>query len=211
MGEVILDITLSVDGYVAGPNQTLEAPLGEGGMGLHEWVFPLKSWRAPHGLEGGEEGEEDAMVAASLARVGAQVMGRRMFSGGSGPWDEDPNAAGWWGDAPPFGVPVFVVTHHARDPVSFDNGTQFVFVDDVGRAVEQGRAAAGDRDVRVAGGADVATQCLRAGLLDRIDLHIAPLLLGSGAKLFDRVEPGALELVDTRASRRATHVTYRPR
>jgi len=210
MGEVILDITMSLDGYVAGPNQTLEAPLGERGMELHEWVFPLKSWRSQHGMDGGEESEDDAMVAASLAKVGAQVMGRRMFSGGSGSWENDPNAGGWWGDEPPFHVPVFVVTHHPREAVEFDDGTRFVFVTDgVDAAVEQARAAAGERDVRVAGGADVATQAFRAGLLDRIDLHIAPLLLGGGAKLFADVEPGSLELVAARSSQRATHVTYR--
>jgi dihydrofolate reductase len=209
MGDVILDITASVDGYVAGPNPTLEAPLGEGGMELHEWVFPLHSWRAHHGLDGGETGDDDAMVAASLARVGAQVMGRKMFSGGDGPWESDPNAAGWWGDDPPFRVPVFVVTHHAREPLAFANGTRFVFVDGVEEAIAQAREAAGDLDVRVAGGAEVANQAQRAGLLDRIDLHIAPLLLGGGARLFAHVEPGTLELVDVRASARATHVTYR--
>jgi dihydrofolate reductase len=209
MGDVVLDITASVDGYVAGPNPTLEAPLGEGGMQLHEWVFPLQSWRSHHGLDGGETGDDDAMVAASLARVGAQVMGRKMFSGGDGPWESDPNTAGWWGDDPPFHVPVFVVTHHAREPLAFDNGTRFVFVDGVEDAVAQAREAAGDLDVRVAGGADIANQAQRAGLLDRIDLHIAPLLLGGGARLFADVEPGTLELVDVRASSRATHVSYR--
>ncbi len=211
MGNLILDITASLDGFVAGPNPTLEEPLGVGGMHLHDWAFPLRAWRAPHGLDGGEEGEEDDAVANSLARVGAQVMGRKMFSGGAGPWESDPNAAGWWGDEPPFRVPVFVVTHHARPPLEFDNGTRFVFVTDgVESAIEQARAAAGDRDVRVAGGADVATQSLRAGLLDRIDLHIAPLLLGSGAKLFDDVAPGKLQLLDVRSSERAAHLTYQP-
>ncbi|HEV2591485.1 MAG TPA: dihydrofolate reductase family protein [Gaiellaceae bacterium] len=209
MSEVILDITMSLDGYVAGVNQTLEAPLGERGMELHEWVFPLKSWRAPHGMDGGEENEDDAMVAAALAKVGAQVMGRRMFSGGSGPWEDDPNAGGWWGDEPPFRVPVFVVTHHPRETVEFENGTRFVFVDAVETAVAQAREAAAGRDVRVAGGADVATQAFRAGLLDRIDLHIAPLLLGGGSKLFAGVEPGTLELIETRSSPRVTHVSYR--
>ena len=210
MGEVILDITMSVDGYVAGPNQTLEAPLGEGGMELHQWVFPLKSWRSHHGLDGGEEGDDDALVAAALANVGAQVMGRRMFSGGSGPWESDPNAGGWWGDAPPFYVPVFVVSHHGREPVEFDNGTCFVFVDGVEQAIAQARDAAGARDVRLAGGAEVANQALQARLVDRIDLHVAPLLLGSGAKLFDGVDPGALELLGARPSPRVTHVSYRP-
>lgn len=210
MGEVILDISVSLDGYVAGRNPTLEAPLGERGMELHEWVFPLKSWRSHHGLGGGEESEDDAMLAARLAKVGAQVMGRRMFSGGAGAWEDDPNAGGWWGDEPPFRMPVFVVTHHARETVEFDNGTRFVFVTDgVESAVEQARATAGDRDVRVAGGAEVANQAFRAGLLDRIDLHVAPLLLGSGAKLFADVDPGSLELVEMRASERAVHVSYR--
>jgi dihydrofolate reductase len=208
MGEVILDISASVDGYVAGPNPTLEAPLGERGMELHEWVFPLRSWRSHHGLEGGEAGDEDAMVAASLAKVGAQVMGRKMFSGGEGPWESDPNAAGWWGDDPPFRVPVFVVTHHAREPVAFANGTRFVFVDGVEEAIAQARAAAGDRDVRVAGGAEIANQALRARLLDRIDLHVAPLLLGGGARLFADADPGTLELVGVRSGR-ATHLSYR--
>jgi dihydrofolate reductase len=205
VGEVILDITMSLDGYVAGPNQTLEEPLGERGMELHEWVFPLKSWRSAHGMEGGEEGEDDARLAAALVDVGAQVMGRRMFSGGSGPWEDDPNANGWWGDDPPFRTSVFVVTHHAREPLEFENGTRFVFVEGVDAAIAQAREAAGDRDVRVAGGADVATQAYKAGLLNRMDLHIAPLLLGSGAKLFAGVEPAALG-----AERRVTHVTYRP-
>jgi len=209
MGEVVLDITASLDGYVAGPDPTLEAPLGEGGFGLHEWLFPLASWRAQHGMEGGESGEDDAMVASALATVGAQVMGRRMFSGGSGPWEDDPNAASWFGEEPPFRVPLFVVTHHAREPVEFANGTRYVFVEGVEAAIAQASEAAGDHDVRVAGGADVANQAFRAGLLDRIDLHVAPLLLGDGAKLFADVEQRGLELVRVRASQRAVHVSYR--
>ena len=209
MSEVVLDITMSLDGYVAGPNQTLEAPLGEGGMALHEWVFPLKSWRSHHGMDGGEENEDDAMVEASLAKVGAQVMGRKMFSGGSGPWESDPNAEGWWGDEPPFRVPVLIVTHHPRETVEFANGTRFVFVDSVESAVAQAREAAGEKDVRVAGGADVANQCMRAGLVDRIDLHVAPLLLGGGAKLFAGVDQRPLELIGSRASERAVHISFR--
>jgi dihydrofolate reductase len=209
MGDVVLDITTSVDGYVAGPNPTLEQPLGERGFELHEWLFQLKSWRAQHGMDGGEEGDDSATVEAALSTVGAQVMGRRMFSGGSGPWEDDPNAASWFGDDPPLRVPVFVVTHHARELQDFANGTRYAFVEGVEAAVAQAREAAGDRDVRVAGGADVATQALRAGLLDRIDLHVAPVLLGSGTKLFADVEPRALELIGARASTRAAHVSYR--
>jgi dihydrofolate reductase len=209
MTQVILDITMSLDGYVAGPNATLEQPLGERGVELHEWIFPLRSWRARHGAEGGEGGSDDELVARGLASLGAGVMGRGMFSGGSGPWEDDPNAGGWWGDDPPFGMPVFVVTHHPRGPMAFANGTVFTFVDGVEAAVEQAREAANGKDVRVGGGGSVAAQALRAGLLDRIDLHIAPLLLGRGVKLFDGVDATALEIVETLASPRVTHVSYR--
>jgi dihydrofolate reductase len=210
MTQITLDITMSVDGFVAGPNATLEAPLGEHGFDLHEWIFPLRSWRAHHGGEGGEGGADDELVARNLAAVGAQVMGRRMFSGGNGPWEDDPNADGWWGDDPPFGMPVFVVTHHPRDTVTFANGTVFTFVvDGVESAVAQAREAAGGKDVRIAGGASVATQALRAGLLDRIDLHIAPLVLGAGVRLFDGADFERLELVETQGSPRVTHVSYR--
>jgi dihydrofolate reductase len=210
MTEVILDITMSLDGYVAGPNPSLEQPLGENGLRLHDWIFPLHSWRAQHGFDGGEENEDDARVAAALARVGAGVMGRRMFSGGSGPWEDDPNGGGWWGDDPPFRVPVFVVTSHPRRPLTFANGTAFTFVTDgVDAAVDAARAAASGKDVRVSGGAGVATQALAAGLLDRIDLHVAPILLGGGTRLFDGVDLIELEPVDAVASSRVTHLTYR--
>src|SRR6266487_1513118 len=117
MGKIVAEISVSLDGYVAGPNPTLENPLGEGGDQLHEWAFPLKSWREPHGLPGGETGPDDELVAESLRATGAVVMGRRMFSGGEGPWENDTNANGWWGDDPPFHKPVFVLTHHAREPL----------------------------------------------------------------------------------------------
>jgi dihydrofolate reductase len=202
MTHVALDITMSLDGYVAGPNQTLEDPLGANGMLLHEWVFGLRTWRAQHGLEGGETNEIDDAVAERLASVGAQVMGRRMFSGGSGPWQDDPNADGWWGDEPPFRCPVYVVTHHPRETVAFDNGSSFVFVGGVGEAVSLAREAAGGEDVRIAGGASVASQCLQAGLVDRIDLHVAPVILGGGARLFDGVDFMRLEAP-------VAHLTYR--
>jgi dihydrofolate reductase len=136
-------------------------------------------------------------------------MGRKMFSGGSGPWEDDPNAAGWWGDEPPFRLPVFVVTHHEREPKSYPNGTVFMFVTEgVESAIEQARAAADGKDVRISGGASVATQALRAGLLDRLDIHIAPVLLGAGTRLFEGVDPMQFELVETPASPNVTHVTY---
>lgn len=208
---MILDITMSLDGYVAGPHPTLDAPLGENGMLLHEWVFPLQTWRAHHGMDGGETNADDALVARGLANLRATVMGRKMFSGGSGPWESDPNAGGWWGNEPPFGHPVFVVTHHAREPLSFDNGTVFHFVvDGVEPAVAAAREAAGDGDVRVSGGASVAGQALDAGLLDRIDLHVAPLLLGGGTRLFEGAQHRTLELVDASSSPRVAHLSYRP-
>jgi dihydrofolate reductase len=183
---VFIDISMSLDGYVAGPNQTLEEPLGAGGEQLHEWVFVLKSWRETHGLEGGEEGADDDVIAETQARTGATIMGRRMYSSGSGPWEDDPKANGWWGDTPPFGHPVFVLTHHAREPLELQGGTTFTFVTDgIEAALEQAKAAAGDRDVHVTGGAETCRQYLNAGLVDDLQLHIAPLLLGGGARLLD--------------------------
>jgi dihydrofolate reductase len=209
MTQIILDISMSLDGYVAGPNPTLEDPLGRHGMQLHEWIFGLASWRSEHGLEGGVHDSDDALVARGVATLGAVVMGRKMFSGGSGPWADDPNAEGWWGDEPPFGGPVFVVTHHEREPREYANGTVFTFVTDgVESAVEQARAAAAGKDVRVSGGAGVATQALRAGLLDRLDVHIAPVLLGAGTRLFEGVDPMHFELVETPSSPNVTHVSY---
>src|SRR3954467_5034732 len=184
MTQIILDISMSLDGFVAGPDPTLEDPLGQNGMLLHEWIFGLATGRSPHGHEGGLRNEDDEMVARGLATLGAGVIGRKMFSGGSGPWEDDPNASGWWGDAPPFGVPIFVVTHHPRETARFENGTSFTFVTEgVEAAVARAREAAAGKDVRIGGGASVATQSLRAGLLDRLDLHIAPVLLGGGTRL----------------------------
>jgi dihydrofolate reductase len=192
MPQVIADISMSVDGFVAGPNQTLDDPLGAGGMQLHEWAFRLAAWRAPHGLEGGETDVDSALVEASLAATHSVVMGRRMFSGGAGAWDNDPNADGWWGDEPPFHAPVFVVTHHARATLEMKGGTSFTFVTDgVEAAVAQASAAAGDKDVLVSGGASVVQQCLAAGLVDELQLHISPVLLGDGVRLFEQASPGA--------------------
>ena len=211
MTQITLDITMSLDGFVAGPNATLEDPLGENGMLLHEWVFPLKSFRAQHGGEGGEENTDDALLARNLAPVAATVMGRKMFSGGDGPWDADPNAGGWWGDDPPFRTSVFVVTHHAREPLTFPNGTTFHFVTaGVESAIAQAREAAGEKDVRVSGGASVATQAFDLGLLHRIDLHVAPILLGGGVRLFAGADLTRLELVESSASDKVAHLSYRP-
>jgi dihydrofolate reductase len=213
MTKLVLDLTMSLDGFVAGPNQTLEEPLGEGGERLHDWITGVASWREQHGLTGGETNVDSELVDEAIRETGAYVMGRRMFSGGSGPWENDPKAASWWGDDPPFRKPVFVLTHHARETVSKENGTSYTFVTDgIEAALEQARAAAGDRDVRVAGGADVAQQYLAAGLLDELQIHVAPLLLGGGVRLFDdrAASPAKLELTSVISSPAVVHLRIRP-
>jgi dihydrofolate reductase len=212
MGKLKLDISMSLDGFIAGPNQTLDEPLGEGGEGLHEWVVVLASWREAHGLEGGEANPDSEVVEESQRSTGATVMGRRMFSGGAGPWEDDPNSDGWWGDKPPFGHPVFVLTHHARETVTKEGGTTFTFVTDgFEAALAQAEAAAGDKDVLVAGGANVVQQYLKAGLLDELQIHLVPLFLGDGVRLFDDLGPEHPELECTRVieSRAVTHLRYR--
>ena len=202
MAKVSAEISMSLDGFVAGPNQTLEDPLGEGGEQLHEWVVRTKTFREMHGQEGGDTDDDDALFAASVGSVGAVVMGRRMFSGGAGSWEDDPNATGWWGDDPPFHKPVFVVTHHEREPLVLAD-TTFTFVTDgVERAVALAREAAGDEAVGVSGGANVIQQAFDAGLLDELQIHVAPVLLGGGVRLFDENHERAqrLEQTDLRES-----------
>jgi len=200
---------MSLDGFVAGPRPTLEAPLGEGGGLLHEWLFGLASFREQHGLGGGGTGPEDDLNRAVVESTGACVMGRRMFSGGSGPWADDPNASGWWGDEPPFGVPVFVLTHHAREPLVLGATTFHFVTDGIDAALERARAAAGERDVTVVGGADVVRQALRAGAVEEVQLHVAPVLLGGGTRLFAD-DPLSFELTDVLGSPKAAHLRYRP-
>ena len=181
---------MSLDGFVAGPNQTLEDPLGEHGEHLHEWIVGLESWREQHGREGGERNADDELVREMNERTGAFVMGRRMFSGGEGPWEDDPKANGWWGDDPPFDGPVFVVTHHEREPL-VRGTTTYTFVDGVEEAIRQAREAAGDKDVQVSAAAEASPQqALDAGLLDELHIHVAPLLLGGGVRLFESADPG---------------------
>lgn len=204
-------ITMSLDGYVAGPEQSVENPLGIGGMRLHEWAFALAAWREQHGLEGGEVNPSTAFVEESLANVGAVLMGRNMFGGGRGPWGDDP-WRGWWGDDPPFHVPVFVVTHHERDPLPLEGGTTFTFVTDgIESALEQARGAAGVEDVVIGGGADVIRQYLAAGLVDELSISLAPVLLGGGERLLDGLGDSAIELeqVDAIAAPGVTHLRYR--
>jgi dihydrofolate reductase len=212
MSKVKLDISMSLDGFVAGPDPTLEDPLGKGGEQLHEWIVGLASWREAHSRTGGERNADDDLVREGRESTGAVIMGRRMFSGGGGPWEDDPKAGGWWGDEPPFHAPVFVLTHHERETVPKEGGTSYIFVTDgIESALDQARAAAGEKDVLIAGGADVAQQYLKAALLDEIQLHVAPVLLGGGVRLFEGLGPddAKLELGGVIESPAVTHVRYR--
>jgi dihydrofolate reductase len=205
-----LDITMSLDGFVAGPNASLEDPLGKGGMRLHEWAFAAASWREQHGLSGGEANADSDVIQESLDALGAVLMARRMFSGGEGPWAEDPNANGWWGDDPPYGVPVFVLTHHAREPLHLGGGSFTFVTDGIEAALAQASDVAGDKDVLVAGGASLAQQYLAAGLLDELQIHVVPLFLGDGVRLFDQIDPAVdLELTRVIESPTVTHLRYR--
>jgi dihydrofolate reductase len=211
MGKVRLTMSMSLDGYVAGPDQSVEAPLGVGGERLHEWVVGTRSWRATHGLEGGETGPDDEIGREMLQGVGATIMGRNMFGPIRGPWPDEA-WRGWWGEDPPFHHPVFVLTHHAREPLEMQGGTTFHFVTGgPEEALARARAAAGQEDVHIGGGADVARQFLAAGLVDEMEVHLVPLLLGGGERLFEgtggaqaRFEPD--RVVSTAA---AMHARYR--
>jgi dihydrofolate reductase len=211
MGTFFLDISVSLDGYVAGPNQTVDEPLGAGGERLHEWIIATKAWREIHGYEGGNEGIDSEISQAVADGVGATIMGRKMFSGGSGPWESDPKADAWWGDDPPFHNPVFVLTHHARETVPKQGGTTYVFVTDgIESALEQAGAAAGDKRILLAGGAQAAQQYLKAKLLDEVHLHVVPLFLGGGERLFEVTTPGELQRVSVAESPTGvTHLKYR--
>jgi dihydrofolate reductase len=208
MSKVRVHIAMSADGYVAGPNQSEENPLGEGGQSLHDWAFELKAFREPHGMEGGEVNASSPVIEEAQANVGAEIMGRGKFGGGPGPWGGDP-WQGWWGEDPPFHMPVFVLTHHARDPLTLSD-TTFTFVTDgIESALEQAREAAAGQDVTIGGGADVINQYLAAGLVDEIQLNIVPLLLGGGARLFEGIGPNiALEQVRAVDAPGVTHVKY---
>jgi dihydrofolate reductase len=204
-------ISISLDGFVAGPNPSEEYPLGEGGEELHEWVVKLAAWREPHGREGGEVNASTPVMEEALSNVGATVMGRNMFGGGPGPWGEDP-WDGWWGDEPPFHSPVFVLTHHEREPLEKEGGTTFFFVTDgIASALEQAKEAAGGKDVALGGGADVAQQYLAAGLIDELDLNVVPILLGGGTRLFDNLAGADIGLEQVRAldAPGVTHIKYR--
>jgi dihydrofolate reductase len=209
MAKLKFSITMSLDGYVAGPRQSLENPLGEGGVALHEWAFATRSFRSAHGMEGGETGLDDDLAMTWSSNIGATIMGRNMFGPVRGVW-EDETWMGWWGDDPPFHTPVFVLTHHRRDPVAMQGGTTFHFVTDgIEAALERAMEAANGRDVAIGGGAETAQQYLRARLVDEMVVHVVPALLGGGSRLFDNVEGGlsgyrCTELVSSAA---AAHYT----
>ena len=202
---------MSLDGFVAGPSQSVENPLGIGGERLHEWMMQLAPFRRLIGLEGGEVNESSPVVEESLTNIGASVMGRKMFGGHPGPWDAKKPWNGWWGVDPPFHHPVFVLTHYAREPLELEGGTTFMFVTDgIEAALEQARQAAGGKDVALAGGASAAQQYLAAGLVDEMEINLVPTLLGSGERLFDGVgdDLQGLELVRTVAAPRVTHLKF---
>jgi dihydrofolate reductase len=188
MGKVKCQISISADGYLAGPNQSEENPLGEGGMALHEWVFKLKSWREPHGREGGEVNVSDEILREVGENTGAVVMGRNMFGPVRGPWTE-PLWDGWWGDEPPFRVPVFVLTHYEREPLTLGETTFHFVTAGPERAVELAREAADGKDISVGGGGETIQELIRAGLLDELLLTQAPVILGAGTRLLDGIPP----------------------
>jgi dihydrofolate reductase len=211
MGEVRVHMTMTLDGYVAGPNQSVDHPFGVGTDHLNDWMFRLKSVREQFGEEGGETGASDDVFRERVANVGATIMGRNMFGGGPGPWGEEP-WNGWWGDDPPYHTPVFVLTHHPREPLVMQGGTTFHFVTDgIEAALELARAAAGARDIVIGGGANVVQQYLAAGLVDEVEVHLVPLILGGGERLFDHLGGRELtfEPVRTVQGSGVTHLKYR--
>src|SRR5687767_11584386 len=202
--------TISLDGYGAGPNQDIRNPLGVGGTDLHQWLVPTRTiQRTLFGADGGTTGVDDEFAARGFRNVGAWILGRNMFAPSRGAWS-DLNWKGWWGDNPPYHVPTFILTHHAREPVEMAGGTTFHFVTGgIEDALERARAAAGDGDVNVAGGASTVNQFLAAGLLDELTVHISPVLLHGGERLFEGVGDVRLEPAEVAGSPAAVHVVYR--
>jgi dihydrofolate reductase len=183
------NIAMSIDGFMAGPHQTLEDPMGIGGQGLHRWSLATRSFRRMHGMEGGETGIDDDFIAAGDEGIGATIMGRNMFGPVRGSWANDEEWRGWWGDNPPYHHPVFVLTHHARAPLEMEGGTTFHFVTDgIESALAQAVDAADGADVRLGGGASAIRQYLRAGLVDELHVAVVPILLGGGERVFDSLD-----------------------
>ena len=203
--------SISLDGYGAGRDQGVDNPLGVGGEALHDWIISARSWRQMHGKEGGARGIDDDFAARGGRNVGAWIMGRNMFGPIRGPWP-DMNWKGWWGSKPPYHVPVFVLTHHARPPIQMEGNTTFHFVTGgIHEALDQARKAADGMDVQIGGGPNTIQQYLRAGLIDELHVAIAPVLLGGGERLFEGVDLRALgyECVQFVASEKASHVVLR--
>jgi len=211
MSKLRFRISMSLDGFVAGPDQSIENPLGVGGMRLHEWFFPLTEFRRMHGMEGGETNENTPVVQEWLENIGATIMGRNMFGGYPGPWNAAKPWSGWWGDEPPFHHPVFVVTHYSREPLVLQGGTTFTFVTGgIRDALEQAKRAAGGRDVALGGGAQVAQMYLNEGLIDVMEISLVPILLGTGARLFEHTgnQLRGLKLVRTVATQDVVHLKF---
>ena len=211
MPKLRFKISMSLDGYVAGPDQSVQNPLGVGGKRLHEWAFELSVFRKLLGMEGGEVNASTPVVEESLANIGATIMGRNMFGGHPGGWDPARLWNGWWGANPPYHHPVFVLTHHPREPLVMEGGTTFHFVTDgIGSALGQAKDAAGGKDVTLAGGAKAAQQYLKAGLVDEMEINLAPTLLGAGERLFEGVgdDLHGLKLVRTVGTPKVTHLKY---
>jgi dihydrofolate reductase len=209
----VQSFSISLDGYSAGPDQSLDHPLGVRGPELMEWFFAARTWRAMHGLEGGETGIDNGLAEQGMSGLGAWIIGRNMFGPIRGPWPDE-NWKGWWGEEPPYHVPVFVLTHHARAPLQMKGGTQFRFVTDgIQSALEQARAAAGDRDIRLGGGVATIREFLQAGLIDELHLAVRPILLGRGENLLAGIDMHALgyECAKSIAGERANHVFLRKR
>ncbi|MEA2535112.1 MAG: hypothetical protein QOJ93_2923 [Actinomycetota bacterium] len=204
------NVALSLDGYAAGPDQDLDNPLGVGGLQLHEWVYPTRTFQRMGGVEGGEEGLDNDFAARGDAGIGATIMGRNMFGPIRGEWGDD-SWTGWWGDNPPFHHPVFVLTHHPRASITMQGGTTFHFVNDgIHAALERAFDAAGGDDVRLGGGSAAIQQYLRAGLIDEMHLAIVPILLGSGERLFDHLDGGPVgyECVEFVSSPSVLHARF---
>jgi dihydrofolate reductase len=209
--KVRANMMMSLDGYVAAPNQSVENPFGEGGMRLTEWVFPLKVFREMHGDSGGEENASGPVVKSWMENVGATVMGRNMFGGGPGPWG-DGEWTGWWGEDPPYHHPVFVLTHHAREPLEMQGGTTFHFVTEGPEAaLARAREAAGDRDVAVGGGGATVRHYLAAHAIDELLISLVPVILGGGERIFADLgaDPPAFEPVEVVDAPGVTHIRYR--
>ena len=210
MSKVRIHMLMSLDGYTSAPNQSLQQPFGDGTEQFLAWVFALKSFREHMGMEGGDSGPSSDVIEETGANLGATIMGRHMF-GGSVPWQDGDPWKGWWGDNPPFHTPVFVLTHHPRERFVMEGGTEFIFVTDgIESALRQAREVAGDRDIRIGGGGNVANQYIVAGLVDEIEVHVVPMFLGGGVRLFDGLGPGSpqLELIRT-VPGVVSHLKYR--